>query len=135
MSCHSCNFNVEGFENIKNKQENTCPSYVPNNVNSKDSRCPKTFPVQNCIYTAQGFEFDYVGVIVGDDLMYDKENDKLIANKSGTRDPVLKRSKEKFDEHVKNIYRVLMTRGMKGCYVYFTNNEVAEYFRRNLFNH
>ena len=54
MSCHSCNFNVEGFENIKNKQENTCPSYVPNNVNSKDSRCPKTFPVQNCIYTAQG---------------------------------------------------------------------------------
>ena len=96
---------------------------------------PEGIKQVGCIYTAQGFEFDYVGVIVGDDLMYDKENDKLIANKSGTRDPVLKRSKEKFDEHVKNIYRVLMTRGMKGCYVYFTNNEVAEYFRRNLFNH
>jgi len=62
---------------------------------------PEGIKQVGCIYTAQGFEFDYIGVIVGDDLIYDRENDKLVANKSGTRDPVLKRSKEKFDEHVK----------------------------------
>jgi uncharacterized protein len=81
-----------------------------------------------CIYTAQGFEFDYVGVIVGDDLIYDAKNDKLIADKSATEDPTLKKSKEKFEEHVKNIYRVLMTRGMKGCYVYFTDKGTEKYF-------
>lgn len=85
-----------------------------------------------CIYTAQGFEFDYIGVIVGNDLIFDAETNKLIADKTATKDPTLKRSKEKFEEHVKNIYRVLMTRGMKGCYVYFTDKGTENYFRRML---
>lgn len=85
-----------------------------------------------CIYTAQGFEFEYVGVIVGDDLVYDKAQDRLVSNKAGSKDPVLKRSKEKFEEHVKNIYRVLMTRGMKGCYVYFVDKETRDYFKRRM---
>lgn len=85
-----------------------------------------------CIYTAQGFEFDYVGVIVGNDLAYDYQNDRLTADKSQTKDPTLKRSKDKFEEHVKNIYRVLMTRGMKGCYVYFENSQTKEYFQSRL---
>jgi DUF2075 family protein/DNA replication protein DnaC len=85
-----------------------------------------------CIYTAQGFEFDYVGVIVGNDIKYDKEKDCLVGNPEGTKDPILKRSKQKFDEYVKNIYRVLMTRGIKGCYVYFVDKEVEEYFRKRI---
>ena len=85
-----------------------------------------------CIYTAQGFEFDYIGVIVGSDLKYDKENDCLVANINGTKDPTLKRSKEKFDEYVKNIYRVLMSRGMKGCYVYFVDKEVETFFKSRI---
>jgi len=52
MSCESCNFNVEGFENNK-RTEAQCPSYVPGTL-SKDSRCPKSLPAQNCIYTSQG---------------------------------------------------------------------------------
>lgn len=82
-----------------------------------------------CIYTAQGFEFDYIGVIIGDDLIYDPEEDKLIGNIAAIADPTLRRSKYDFDKHVKNIYRVLLTRGMKGCYVYFTNKETERYFR------
>ena len=85
-----------------------------------------------CIYTAQGFEFDYVGVIVGPDIKYDKDNDCLIGNPEGTKDPILKRSKEKFDEYVKNIYRVLMSRGMKGCYVYFVDKETEQFFRSRI---
>ena len=85
-----------------------------------------------CIYTAQGFEFDYIGVIIGPDLKYDKQNDCLIADRECTKDPILKRSKDNFDEYVRNIYRVLMSRGIKGCYVYFVDKNVEKYFERRL---
>lgn len=89
-----------------------------------------------CIYTAQGFEFDYIGVIVGPDLKYDSKTDRLISDIKGTKDPMLKKAKDKvkFDEYVKNIYRVLMSRGMKGCYVYFVDKEVENYFRSKIEN-
>lgn len=93
---------------------------------------PEGIKQVGCIYTAQGFEFDYIGVIVGDDLKYDKVNDCLVGNIEATKDPTLKRGKENFDEYVKNIYRVLMTRGMKGCYVYFVDKDVEEYFRKRI---
>ena len=85
-----------------------------------------------CIYTAQGFEFDYIGVIVGPDLKYDKEHDCLVGDPKGTRDPVLQRSTERFDEYVKNIYRVLMSRGLKGCYVYFVDKDTEQYFKSRM---
>ncbi len=84
-----------------------------------------------CIYTAQGFEFDVVGVIVGPDLYVDSFG-KLAVDKHAIADPVLKRSGEGIDLYVRNIYRVLMSRGMKGCYVYFCNKDVENYFRKAL---
>ena len=95
---------------------------------------PEGIKQVGCIYTAQGFEFDYVGVIVGEDIKYDKEKDCLIGNREGTKDPILKRSKENFDNYVKNIYRVLMSRGMKGCYVYFVDKDVEKFFKSRLKN-
>jgi len=85
-----------------------------------------------CIYTAQGFEFDYVGVIVGPDLKYDKAHDCLIGDPEKTRDPVLQRKTERFDEYVKNIYRVLMSRGLKGCYVYFVDKDTERFFKSRM---
>ncbi len=85
-----------------------------------------------CIYTAQGFEFDYIGVIVGNDLRYDASTGRLYTDFSATRDQTLRRSKQGFDEYVRNIYRVLMSRGMKGCYVYFCDPQVATYFQQML---
>ena len=93
---------------------------------------PEGIKQVGCIYTAQGFEFDYIGVIVGDDIKYDRENDCLVGDITATKDPTLKKGKENFDEYVKNIYRVLMTRGMKGCYVYFTDEETRKYFESRL---
>ena len=93
---------------------------------------PEGIKQVGCIYTAQGFEFDYIGVIVGNDLKYDRERDCLVGNISATKDPTLKKGKANFDEYVKNIYRVLMTRGMKGCYVYFVDAEVRKYFESRL---
>ena len=84
-----------------------------------------------CIYTAQGFEFDVIGVIVGPDLYVDQYG-RLAVNKNAIADPVLKRSGNGIDSYVRNIYRVLMSRGMKGCYVFFCNKDVENYFRKAL---
>ncbi len=82
-----------------------------------------------CIYTAQGFEFDYIGVIIADDLLPDTNEDRLVGNIEASCDRTLRIRSELFDQHVKNIYRVLLTRGMQGCYVYFTNKDTEAFFR------
>jgi len=93
---------------------------------------PEGIKQVGCIYTAQGFEFDYIGVIIGKDLVYDKANDRLVTQINETQDPTLNRSRANFDTYVRNIYRVLMSRGMKGCYVYCCDENLAEYFRKLL---
>ncbi len=95
---------------------------------------PEGIKQVGCIYTAQGFEFDYIGVIIGPDLKYDRQKDCLITNREGNKDPYLRRknSKEKFDEYIRNIYRVLMSRGMKGCYVYFVDKNTESFFRSRI---
>ncbi len=95
---------------------------------------PEGIKQVGCIYTAQGFEFDYIGVIIGNDLKYNSETDKLEGNVSATADPMLRRSQGDFDKYVKNIYRVLMSRGMKGCYIYCTDPGTQEYFKKRLFH-
>lgn len=85
-----------------------------------------------CIYTAQGFEYDYIGVIVGKDLIYDPIDDKLVTDISATADPTLRRNKDNFETYVKNIYRTLLSRGMKGCYVYFCDKETENFFRSRM---
>jgi hypothetical protein len=93
---------------------------------------PEGFKQVGCIYTAQGFEFDYVGVIIGDDLTFDPATKRLVGNIGATKDPTLRKSKENFELHVKNIYRTLLTRGMRGCYVYFCNKETENFFRSRM---
>lgn len=85
-----------------------------------------------CIYTAQGFEFDYVGVIIGDDLCVDQTGERLSANIQATKDNTLKSKPENFEKHVKNIYRTLLTRGMKGCYVSFTDKSTEAFFKERM---
>ena len=88
-------------------------------------------------------EFDYTGVIIGDDMRF--ENGKVITDytKRAKTDNSLKgiktlakKDKEKAnqvaDEIIKNTYRTLMTRGMKGCYVYCTDAALAQYFKKLL---
>ena len=67
-----------------------------------------------CVYTAQGFEFDYVGVIFGSDIVYDLDQQRWNAQPSFSEDTVVKRAKGQFQELVQNTYRVLLTRGVKG---------------------
>jgi uncharacterized protein len=87
---------------------------------------------RSVLNTAQGFEFDYIGVIVGKDLVYDPACHALRANISATCDPKLRQHPENFETHVKNIYRTLLTRGMKGCYVYFDDKATEGFFRSRI---
>lgn len=95
---------------------------------------PEGIKQVGCIYTAQGFEFDYIGVIIGPDLKYDRSHDCLVGNPQGTKDPVLRRQKEGLEDYVKNIYRVLLSRGLKGCYVYFIDKEIEQFFKLKMVN-
>jgi hypothetical protein len=86
-----------------------------------------------CIYTVQGFEFEYIGVIFGNDLVYDPVQNKLVGIPGNSKDGMLNKSKEKeFTDYVKNIYRVLLSRGMKGCYVYFVDKKTEDYFKSRM---
>ena len=99
-----------------------------------------------CIHTVQGLEFDYVGVIIGDDLRY--ENDHIVTDytKRAKSDNSLKGinkiakeqgeevAKKISDNIIKNTYRTLMTRGMKGCYVYCTDKNLQEYLKNKINN-
>jgi hypothetical protein len=87
-----------------------------------------------CIYTAQGFEFDYVGVIFGNDLVYDLDEQKWIGKPENSGDPVVRRSKDQFIDLVKNTYRVLLSRGLKGCYVYFMDKDTERFFKSRIEN-
>lgn len=84
-----------------------------------------------CVYTAQGFEFDYIGVIIGKDLIY-RSDKGWIGVKEESHDTMVKRSKDRFVDLVKNTYRVLLTRGIKGCYVYFMDEETRKFFESRI---
>ena len=93
-----------------------------------------------CIHTCQGLELSYVGVIIGDDLIVRDGNvlvdpsarSKMDASIKGYKtllknDPEAARKKIRY--LIKNTYKTLMTRGMKGCYIYCTDEETREYFK------
>ena len=85
-----------------------------------------------CVYTAQGFEFDYVGVVFGKDLTYSFDRQRWEAHKEYSADSVVKRSKERFIDLVKNTYRVLLSRGLVGCYVYFMDKDTERFFKSRM---
>ena len=103
----------------------------------------KSIDQVGCIHTCQGLEVDYIGVIIGPDFIVrdgqvitspdqrDKHDKSIRGYKKLSKaDPEL--AKRETDLIIKNTYRTLMTRGMKGCYVYCTDQETAEYFRAGL---
>lgn len=93
-----------------------------------------------CIHTCQGLELDYVGVIIGPDFVIRSgeaitdfnarsSNDSSLKGLKGLAKKNLPEAKKIADEIIKNTYRTLMTRGMKGCFLYCTDSETREYFR------
>lgn len=103
---------------------------------------PESVNEIGCIHTCQGLEFDYVGVIIGEDLRYD---DGIITDftKRAKTDQSLKGLKglykrnkdeatQKADRIIKNTYRTLLTRGQKGCYIYCVDQKLNLYLKERL---
>jgi DUF2075 family protein len=97
---------------------------------------PEGIKQVGCIYTAQGFEFDYAGVIIGPDLIYNPETHRIETVKSATKDPMLRNAPNEatmtYDDYVRNIYRVLMTRGRNGCFLYICDENLRNYMKQLL---
>ena len=96
---------------------------------------PDSFEEVGCIHTAQGLEFDYVGVIIGRDLTYNTETFKVETHQeaiskddksSGIR---TLRNTQEARRLILNTYKVLLNRGQKGCYVYCEDEALRNYFR------
>jgi len=105
---------------------------------------PKSINEIGCIHTCQGLELDYIGVIIGEDMIVRDGKVLVDPSKRAKTDASLKGykklleedeevAKEKIKKLIKNTYRTLMTRGMKGCYVYFVDKETEEYFKKCLY--
>jgi DUF2075 family protein len=84
------------------------------------------------VYTSQGFEFDYIGVLFGRDLIYDAKSEEWVGHPENSFDIVTKRDKASFTAHLKNVYRVLMSRAHKGVYVYFMDKDTERFFKSRI---
>lgn len=78
-----------------------------------------------CIYTAQGFEYDFNGVIFGPDLVW--RRDRWVADPQVSHDTVVRRDAAGFDRLIRHTYKVLLTRGLLGCCLYSTDEETREF--------
>lgn len=95
-----------------------------------------------CIHTCQGLEFDYVGVIIGEDMRYENgiitdfmkraSTDQSIKGLKGLYKKDKGRTKEIADQIIKNTYRTLLTRGQKGCYIYCVDENLKLYLKDRL---
>ena len=101
------------------KEEFEIPMYMKNDWISNEG----TNYAGN-VYTVQGLDFDYAGVIIGPELSYDKECGKVL---------VLNADTEKEIDLIRNIYYVLLSRAMKGVYIYISDEALRDYFEEKLF--
>ena len=95
---------------------------------------PNSFEEVGCIHTAQGLEFDYIGVLIGNDLRFDKAVGKIITDRTkiskDDKSSGIRSAKEDVAERlIKNTYKTLLTRGQKGCFIYCEDKALANYIR------
>ena len=92
---------------------------------------PAGFGQVGCIYTAQGFEYDHAGVIIGPDLVW--RDDRWVSVREANRDPDFKNRAKvpdaDFDRLVRNVYKVLLTRGMRSVHIYSTDPQTRDFLR------
>jgi len=115
---------------------------MPWNAKSGKGKLGKGIPAENfwasdergieqvgCVYTAQGFEYEFAGVIFGRDLVW-RPRKGWIGQPEYSHDAIVKRAAKDpalFTDLVKNTYRVLLTRGLRGCAVYFEDDQTRDF--------
>ena len=94
--------------------------------------CGNSFEQVGCIHSIQGYDLNYGFVIIGEDIKYAEEKGGVYTDRKGYKDKYGKQqtSDEELERYIKNIYYVLLTRGIKGTYIYVCNKELREYFAK-----
>jgi uncharacterized protein len=99
---------------------------------------PESFEQVGCIHSSQGLEFEYVGIIIGKDLLYG--NGKVITDRSAVArsdfSSGIRTTKDLnlADQLIKNTYKTLLSRGQKGCYIYCEDEQLSRYLSQRLSN-
>ena len=85
-----------------------------------------------CIHTTQGYDLNYVGVILGKEIDYDPTNNQMLIYPDNFYDTNVKKgsSPEELKRYIINSYKVMMERGIKGCYIYACNKNMNEYLKK-----
>lgn len=99
---------------------------------------PNAINEVGCIHTVQGYDLNYVGVIIGPELSYDEATNKLVVDAKKYMDINGKRSitdPKELERYIINIYKTLLTRGIKGVYVYVVDEKLREFFYRKINKH
>ena len=138
------------WKSQKNKEDNDIEfpefnfSYQWNLIQDKTwSISPNSVEQIGCIHTCQGLEFDYVGVIIGPDIIYKDGQIMVDPSKRASDDFTIRGYKKLMKDNpeatkslikniIKNTYRTLMSRGMKGCFVYVMDEPLKEYIKSNI---
>lgn len=110
---------------------------VWNSTNVDWVNSPNAINEVGCIHTVQGYDLNYVGVIIGPEVQYDKASHRLIIDRNKYRDINGKRSIESPEElsrYIVNIYRTLLTRGIYGTYIYAVDRNLNQYIQSRIVN-
>ena len=99
-------------------------------VNSKDA-----VNEVGCIHTVQGYDLNYVGVIIGPELKYNKQSGKLEVDKNQYMDFNGRRSitdEGELEGYILNIYKTLLTRGVLGTFIHCVDKDLQDYILKSL---
>ncbi len=107
-------------------------SYVWNMTNEEFILSENAVNEIGCIHTLQGYDLNYVGLIFGPEIDYDPKKNEIAIDKSRFYDKKVKAGvdEETLKRYIINSYKVMMTRGIKGCYVYACKPRLREYLGR-----
>lgn len=91
---------------------------------------PNAINEVGCIHTTQGYDLNYVGVIIGPEIDYDFDNNQFVVYKDRYKDKAGKNTITNelvLKEYIINIYKTILLRGIKGAYIFAVNKNLNSY--------
>ncbi len=118
----------EGYADIRIQGH----EYVWNMSSQEFMLRPESIDEVGCVHTVQGYDGNIMGVIFGSEIDYDPSNNRITIDLRKFYDTKVKRETEEtlVKKYVINAYKVMLSRGIKGTYLFACNNNLREYLRK-----
>ena len=106
--------------------------YLWNTKSTDWINSPNAINEIGCIHTTQGFDLNYAGIIIGNELKYDKEKKMIVADRSCYMDSKGRDATtyEELLDYLFNIYSTVCVRGIMGTYIYACDEGLREYLKK-----